>query len=162
MIGLMLKKIIGSVQAGGDIIQNTNQGGHGRGWGDDISWTWLTSAENLQKATGKPIMLIIHRIGCPACAQLKGLFQMNQQIPELSKNFIMVNATPDELLDFTGGREDSSFYPDGKYIPRIMFYHPAWTHLDIRNYNQGEYKYTYNDPWSIRQRMQLCLDMVAK
>jgi protein-disulfide reductase (glutathione) len=90
-------------------------GALGRDNGFGNSYVWAGSLESgLQIAThhNKPLMLIIHKSWCSACKKLKPKFATSSEIQTLSKHFVMVNLVDEEEP------KNSSFAPDGTYIPR--------------------------------------------
>jgi len=162
MIGLLAKKLISSVNAA--VAHNVGNFGNGRGWGDSINWVPIVEAE--KAASGKPIMLIVHRMTCPACQSLKARFAADTAIPELSRDFVMVNATPDDLHNFYNQYQGhhghglaAKLQPDGAYVPRIMFYYPSWGLLDLKGV-YGNNKYYYLEAEQIRNQMKNCLSML--
>ncbi|XP_029467570.1 anterior gradient protein 2 homolog isoform X2 [Rhinatrema bivittatum] len=91
-----------------------------RGWGDNLYWI-QTYEEALYKTktTNKPLMVIHHLEECPHSQALKKVFSENKEIQKLAEEFVMINfiyETPDKHL-----------YPDGQYVPRILFVDPSLT-----------------------------------
>lgn len=60
----------------------------------------------------KPLMMIIHTSGCPACRNLKTNIASDKTLLEMSKKFVMVSALDEEEP------EEGKFQPDGQYYPR--------------------------------------------
>ncbi|EDV22171.1 uncharacterized protein TRIADDRAFT_59397 [Trichoplax adhaerens] len=95
----------------------------------------------------KPLMLIIHKSWCGACAALKPKFASANEISELSNHFVMVNSEDDDET------EDKAYAPDGVYYPRILFLNSDGEVLE-NIFNEGgnpEYKYYYSEPSMSKQ-----------
>merc|ERR1712212_1205071 len=107
------------------------------GWGDDISWA-QNYDEGLRtiKKIKKPLMIIHHLPDCPHSQALKKEFLADKDIQKMAReDFIMLN-----LVNETG---DKNLYPDGTYVPRILFVDPS---LTVRADITGKYSnhlYTY-------------------
>eukprot|EP00729_Bicosta_minor_P004460 gene4460-21695_t len=130
------------------VVQSSAEVGHG--WHKDVDWKTLEDGKAEAAASGKPLMIIIHKSWCGACKALKPKFGESSEIAELAKNFVMVNTEDDEEPSGT------EFSPDGGYIPRILFLNSAG---DVQNdvYNkQGsdQYKYYYSDSGAVLKGMQ--------
>lgn len=115
-------------------------GGPDHGWGDNIDWKTLTDAKTESDASGKPIMLIIHKSWCGACKALKPKFGASPEVAKLAEKFVMVNVEDDEEP------EGAEYSPDGGYIPRILYIKNGEVQKDV--YNTGgsdKYKYFYSN-----------------
>ena len=114
------------------------------GWGDGIAWMPLKEGIVEAAATKKPVMLIIWKSWCGACKALRPLFAASTDIVSESSNFVVVNVLDDEEPS------DSSFAPDGGYIPRILFLTPQGAVINegyAQNHGAAEqYKYFHSDP----------------
>ncbi|VVC89244.1 unnamed protein product [Leptidea sinapis] len=87
--------------------------GKDNGFGKDYVWAGsLDSGIKIASHHKKPVMLIIHKSWCSACKGLKPKFAASTELQVLSKHFVMVNLIDDEEP------KDTSFAPDGTYIPR--------------------------------------------
>ena len=85
------------------------------GWGEGIAWRSFEEGQAEAKALGRPMMLVVWTSWCPNCRALKKPFSKNDEIRELSHQFVMVNVDQDELPMV------SRIGPDGDYIPRVIF-----------------------------------------
>jgi protein-disulfide reductase (glutathione) len=87
----------------------------GNGFGEYIDWVAYDAAFEVAAEEKKPMMMIIHKTWCGACAALKPKVEWSRPIWELSKYFVMVNVEDDaEPLD-------NQYFVDGGYYPRIFF-----------------------------------------
>lgn len=122
------------------------------GWGDDLSWMSLKEGLSEASTTKKPVMLIIWKTWCGACKALRPLFAASPDIVTESSSFIMINTVDDEEPT------DSSFAPDGGYIPRILFLTPEGkviTEGYAQNHGAAEkYKYFHSGPESVVATMK--------
>ncbi|KAJ8377917.1 hypothetical protein AAFF_G00249800 [Aldrovandia affinis] len=92
-----------------------------RGWGDELIWT-QTYEEALFRAqtNNKPLMVIFHLEECPHSLALKKAFANHKEIQKLAdEDFILLNL----VFETT----DKHLYPDGQYVPRILFVDPSLT-----------------------------------
>ncbi|XP_030048253.1 anterior gradient protein 2 homolog isoform X2 [Microcaecilia unicolor] len=126
-----------------------------RGWGDDLYWI-QTYEEALyrSKTTNKPLMIIHHLEDCPHSQALKKVFSENNEIQKLAEQFVMINfiyETPDKHL-----------YPDGQYVPRILFVDPSLTvRADITGrYSNRLYAYEPSDINLLISNMKKALKML--
>eukprot|EP00343_Euplotes_focardii_P011294 CAMPEP_0205831152 /NCGR_PEP_ID=MMETSP0206-20130828/43226_1 /ASSEMBLY_ACC=CAM_ASM_000279 /TAXON_ID=36767 /ORGANISM="Euplotes focardii, Strain TN1" /LENGTH=149 /DNA_ID=CAMNT_0053135507 /DNA_START=22 /DNA_END=468 /DNA_ORIENTATION=+ len=120
------------------------------GFNDAINWRTWDEGHEEAKASGKPIMLIIHKTWCGACKRLKPEFSSSKDIWELSSKFVMINVEDDD--EPTG----EQYTPDGGYIPRILF---LGSDGEVRSdlFNEGgnpKYKYYYTSAGQIVSAME--------
>ncbi|XP_062898366.1 anterior gradient protein 3-like [Mobula hypostoma] len=110
-----------------------------RGWADEVNWV-QTYKEGLFKArkSNRPLMVIHHLEECQYSQKLKKAFAASKEIQKMAKeDFVMLN-----LVFET---EDENLWPDGQYVPRIIFVDPSLTvRADIRGRYENR-KYTYED-----------------
>ncbi|XP_012943484.1 thioredoxin domain-containing protein 12 [Aplysia californica] len=119
------------------------------GWGSNIAW--MSLHEGMQKVytEKKPMMLVIHKMTCPACVHLKRKVSNSSEIQALSKSFVMVN------LEYFEAPRDKDFHPDGLYIPRILFFGTDGKVMkDIVNNPQAQYKYNYPNEVNVATSMK--------
>jgi len=126
------------------------------GWGQSFAWQEsLDTALSQASQQWKPLMLIIHKSWCGACKNLKAEFSTDDEILELSDNFVMLNLGDD--------KEPSNelFKPDGAYIPRILFLHPDGSLLrDVINKDGNpKFKYFYASTDDVFDSMEDVLDL---
>ena len=92
-------------------------------------------------------------------------FSQKREIAQLSKRFVMVNAIADEFKTFIEEyRPDESsdmFYPDGKYVPRIMFYNKPWRLMGLKSAETSENAFYYASEQKVYNNMKNCIDMVG-
>merc|ERR1711936_902169 len=127
---------------------------------DDVSldnglgteYHWL-SWKAVEIPSDKPLMVIIHRPGCPACKSLKTWFSQSQDILTLSRRFSMVN--------FVSGTEEApQLEIDGAYVHRIYFLDGQGQVLDqvVNQNGNPEYKFFYFNEESVIQSMKTALE----
>ena len=107
------------------------------GYGDKIAWRGLDEGFKEAAALGRPLMLVVHAAWCSRCRELKQRF-FEPALAETSERFIMVNVDQDDTP------EALRHGPDGKYLPRILFFDPQGR-LDatLSNPTRSKYKYFY-------------------
>jgi len=130
-----------------------------RGFGDYIDWQTLEKGKEIAKEQTKPMMVIIHRTWCSACKALKPKLANSYDVYELSKNFVMVNIEDDEEP------EDTDFFVDGGYYPRIFFLDPEGSVVkDLHNDNPAflKYKFSYNEVDSVVLAMRNAIKMFTQ
>ena len=117
-----------------------------RSWGQHYIWNDCSLGRNdiIQKSIkmNKPVMWILYwETKCDACYHLQNSLKDHNQVQRLSQNFLFVNCNATEIPD------DSDFYLDGEYSPKIIF-------TDVQGkvrpeyYNKNgkaEFKYYYVD-----------------
>jgi protein-disulfide reductase (glutathione) len=127
-------------------------------WGDSIKWMKPALGRKVAKQTGRPMFFLVHKHWCGACKALRPKFAASEEIAELSKSFIMVDAGNDDEPS------DAQFAPDGGYVPRILFA-DSMGNVDasIVNTDRGDkYKFFYPDPAAIVRSMKAMLDAHTK
>ncbi|XP_046427535.1 thioredoxin domain-containing protein 12-like [Neodiprion fabricii] len=124
---------------------NENSGDHG--FGLSYRWRSVSGGFTEAKKTRKPIMVVVHKLGCPACANLRPKFANSLKLLDLSQHFVMVN------VEASGEKQlPDKFVPDGAYVPRILFFCPdgkLLREIDNQDPNrEPNYKYHY---WNVGQ-----------
>ncbi|KAG9345232.1 hypothetical protein JZ751_009778 [Albula glossodonta] len=97
----------------------------------------------------KPLMVIFHLEECPHSLALKNAFANNKEIQKLAdEDFIILNL----VFETT----DKHLYPDGQYVPRIIFVDPSLTvRADITGrYANRMYAYEPSDMNLLLSNMQ--------
>jgi len=126
------------------------------GWGPHYAWIdTLEAAQNKAITQWKPVMLIIHKSWCGACKKLKSLFANDDEVLEMSENFVMINLGDDKEP------AEEKFKPDGGYIPRIFFLHPDGSLLTdiINKEGNPKFKYYYYSTESVLDSMDEVLEL---
>jgi protein-disulfide reductase (glutathione) len=122
-----------------------------RGWGEQYVWQPdLATAQEEARRLDKPLMLIIHKSWCGACKKLKAVVAEDQEILEMSEQFVMMNVGDDDEP------AEERYKPDGGYIPRILFFKPDGTFLsDIINTDGNpKFKYYHYSAHSVADSME--------
>lgn len=103
--------------------------------------------------TKRPGMVIIHKSTCGACTNLKSKLLASREIDHLSNSFVVIS-----LMDDSAPREPK-YYPDGKYVPRILFLDPSGQLMKevINIGGNSQYKYYYSNTTSLINSMQRVL-----
>ncbi|XP_005108318.1 thioredoxin domain-containing protein 12 isoform X3 [Aplysia californica] len=129
-----------------------------KGWGDNIDWWTLRDGLARSRVENKPLMVVVHRMTCPACVYLKSRFSNSPDIASQSRHFVMVNLEPAETPS-----DDRQFHPDGHYVPRIFFFKPDG-HLmtDVMHDPHSEYRYNYPNAMAIANSMSKVRNMLFK
>ena len=127
-----------------------------RGWGSDIPWVTLEAGLAESRASGKPLMLVIHKSWCGACKALRPQFESSSAIRDEMNNFVMVNTLDDEEP------KDDKFKPGGAgYIPRILFLRPDGSVMTEVQSGNDQYKYFYGAPAGIAASMRVAAQKAA-
>ncbi|XP_078043530.1 thioredoxin domain-containing protein 12 [Augochlora pura] len=119
---------------------------------------WKTFDNGFEEAekTQKPIFLFVYKIGCPACEILKEKFSKSVRIMDLSDRFIMIKVDARKHPFINSGR----YQPDGKYVPRILFFTPNGKFIMEafnKSKNAKEQKYFYSSPPDVIETMLFVL-----
>ena len=128
------------------------------GWNDAIAWRGFEEGLAEAQSTGRPLMMVVHTSWCSKCRALKGEFNANPTIEELSRDFIMVHVDQDLVPQAT------LYAPDGTYIPRVMFL-DADGKLDRELANpqrSGRFRYFYTPQEDLVGTMREALDRHGK
>ncbi|GFN86822.1 thioredoxin domain-containing protein 12 [Plakobranchus ocellatus] len=125
---------------------------HSSGWSESLGWVSLEEA----KKSKKPALVFIHNPKCPRCRKLKARLVSHPGVRKLSANFAMVHLTPEEIP----AEERDVFTPDGKYIPRILFFDANFNFLPEVKGSEPTYQYFYSEPNNIEINMRRVLYMV--
>ncbi|KAK1121360.1 hypothetical protein K0M31_010654 [Melipona bicolor] len=125
---------------------------------------WKSFAYGFQeaRAVNKPIFLLIYKAQCPSCQKLKQKFFKSVRLMDLSDRFVMIKAEMGHDADI----EEKKFQPDGKYVPRILFFRSNGDfieeacnmHVDA----DKEHKYFYKRPSEIINTMLFVLKNYSK
>jgi len=124
-------------------------------WGGK-SIDWMTDIdEGFEKAKEErmPVMMQVHRIWCHACQSLQPQFAESKEIAALSKSFVMLN--------IYGESEpwQDEYQPDGKYVPRTMFFDSDGSLMKeiINPKTEKGYAYLHTDSEMITTAMKQAL-----
>ncbi|XP_028672854.1 anterior gradient protein 3-like isoform X2 [Erpetoichthys calabaricus] len=110
-----------------------------RGWGDSLDWI-QTYEEALYRArtNNKPLMIIHHSESCPKSKALKEAFASHDEIQTMAQEHF-------NMLNLVFETNDHNIFPDGQYMPRILFVDPSLTvRTEITGSHENQ-KYKYED-----------------
>ncbi|HEY8376636.1 MAG TPA: thioredoxin family protein [Nannocystis sp.] len=126
------------------------------GFGDRIAWRGLSEGFREAQTLGLPIMLVVHASWCSQCKALRPVFS-DPDLVALSNHFVMINV--DQDLE----PESLQYGPDGRYVPRVLFFDPAGD-LDPAVYNRARrrYKYYYSPQDDLVGAMRQALERHAR
>ncbi|XP_071878043.1 thioredoxin domain-containing protein 12 [Bombus fervidus] len=127
-----------------------------------FKWRSVTYGFQEAKVVNKPIFLLIHKMQCPSCQKLKQKFSNSVRLMDLSDRFVMVKAE----MGYDAALDDDKFQPDGKYVPRILFFTSNGDFIEEAYNNHAdadkEYKFFYKNPSEIINTMLLVLKNYSK
>ncbi|MCB9749732.1 MAG: thioredoxin family protein [Myxococcales bacterium] len=108
------------------------------GFNDAIAWRGFEEGFREAAEQNRPLMLVVHASWCSKCRLLKRKFRTDQELIELSEQFVMVNVDQDHEPSVT------RLGPDGTYLPRVLFFAPNGD-LDatLQNPGRGRFRYFY-------------------
>jgi len=112
---------------------------------------------NYAKASGKPLMLVVHRERCPACNHLDRRFSSSDELAKMAEDFVMVQC------DSYDAPDEHGFLPDGGYLPRILFYDAAGQPMPgVRSNPRGKYIYAYTGEAEVLKSMRLAREEIKR
>lgn len=128
----------------------------GDGFGEHIDWVpTLEMGLEKAKASGKPLMLVLHKDWCPRCQDLKPQISGSTKIYRMSGDFVMVQTEEDPKGD--------QFALDGHYAPRILFLHPNGQVMkEVYNKSAHQYKYYYSLSKQIEESMDKAKELAYR
>ena len=95
-----------------------------RGFSDRIAWRTVDDARSQAAAAGSPMMVLVHASWCGRCKELAPAFA-EDEVVKASEGLVMVTIDQDEHPESL-----TTFAPDGKYVPRVLFFGPDGALLD--------------------------------
>ncbi|XP_033340574.1 thioredoxin domain-containing protein 12 [Megalopta genalis] len=126
-----------------------------------FKWKSFDNGFEEAKQTEKPIFLFVYKIGCPACEVLKEKFSKSVRIMDLSDRFVMIKVDARKHPSINSGK----FQPDGKYVPRILFFTSDGEFIMEafnRSKNAKEQKFFYSSPSDVTETMLFVLNEYSK
>ncbi|CAN0213682.1 unnamed protein product [Lampetra planeri] len=128
----------------------------GDGFGEHIDWVpTLEMGLEKAKASGKPLMLVLHKDWCPRCQDLKPQISGSTKIYRMSGDFVMIQTEEDPKGD--------QFALDGHYAPRILFLHPNGQVMkEVYNKSAHQYKYYYSLSKQIEESMDKAKELAYR
>lgn len=126
------------------------------GFGDKIAWRGLSEGFREAATLGLPIMLVVHASWCSQCKALRPAFS-DPDLVALSNHFVMINV--DQDLE----PESQQYGPDGRYVPRVLFFDPAGgLDAELLNPSRRRYKYYYSPQDDLVGAMRQALERHAR
>ena len=123
-------------------------------WIKDGSWEEVVAKA---QSHHKPILLLVHRVWCGACKQLRPKFAESKEISDLSGQLVMVRSS-EEGGDYDG----EQFKPDGGYFPRILFFNEDGRLMADVVQREDKYKYFHFQAESVVKAMKRAVDINAE
>ncbi len=106
--------------------------------GAEINWRDIKSGIREATQTKKTVIMVFHAPWCSACKKYRAVFK-DKDIVEASKDFVMI------LIDGDADKvANSSFAPDGTYVPRTLFLNPDGDVLTDLVGKDPQYPHTIN------------------
>ncbi|XP_076248373.1 thioredoxin domain-containing protein 12 [Calliopsis andreniformis] len=129
-------------------------------------YKWRSFKDGFEEAkiTNKPVFLLIHKFTCPACHKLKYRLTKSVRLMDLSDRFVMIKI--EMIKNDRNLSNKEKFQPDGKYVPRILFFTPDGN-LIKEAYNKHpsadqDYRYFYNNSAQVIDTMLFVLKEYCK
>ena len=119
-----------------------------------MGWVSLSEAQT----SGKPVMLIVTKPTCPRCRALKAKLVEHEGFRSLTGNFAMVHLPPEQLPQ--EDEEDARYRPDGRYVPRILFYDEKFNFLPEVRGADTSHNYYYGEPDNVETSMLRALYII--
>lgn len=105
-------------------------------WNDSkINWQSYEAGLKTAKSVGKQIVIVFYTDWCPQSKQYSQVFQ-EQRVIDQSKKFVMVRINTDERPEI-----NKLYLPDGKYVPRTIFFSSSGKPNYQLHAETEEYKY---------------------
>ena len=104
--------------------------------GAEIQWHDMTSGVPEAERTGKTALLVFHATWCQVCRQLRAVFK-DPEIVAASRDLVMILIDVDKDPDL-----NSSFAPDGGYVPRTVFVDPQGEVIESLQSANPKYRYS--------------------
>lgn len=128
----------------------------GGDWNDSaIAWKPYEAGMAEAKSANKPVLLVVYTDRCPHCTNYSKVFH-DPGLVELSKKFVMVRINEDK-----DPAVSAKHAPDGRYVPRTLFFKPDGTPLDKVTEQREQYRYFYDEsnPAGVMRSMNAVLEM---
>lgn len=86
-------------------------------WNDSaIDWLSYTDGLKAAETAGKPILMVFYADWCPQSRKYGEVFR-DRRVIEQTKKFVMVRVNTDKNPEI-----NKQYLPDGKYVPRTIFF----------------------------------------
>lgn len=107
-------------------------------WGDKIAWQSWESAQDLARAQGKSIGLVVYAEWCGRCKELAPVFS-EPEVASAAADLVMVRQDQDQPSPWL--QEKLGAY--GGYVPRVLFVSPDGTVREDLTSGHPRYPYFY-------------------